>query len=97
VERQRRVVLSVPQFSALPVLLARSEMIAIVPDYVARAMALTTGLRAEPAPIRLPERELSMVWRGTSHNDPGERWLRSRCCAFIGEQAEAQARARRVA
>jgi LysR family transcriptional activator of mexEF-oprN operon len=97
VERQRRVVLSVPQFSALPVLLARSEMIAIVPDYVARAMAQTTGLRAEPAPIRLPERELSMVWRGTSHNDPGERWLRSRCCAFIGEQAEAQAQARRVA
>ncbi|WP_458130128.1 LysR family transcriptional regulator [Pseudomonas sp. Z2-11] len=96
-ERQRRVVLSVPQFSALPVLLARSEMIAIVPDYVARAMAQTTGLRAEPAPIRLPERELSMVWRGTSHNDPGERWLRSRCCAFIGEQAEAQAQARRVA
>lgn len=95
--RQRRVVLSVPQFSALPVLLARSEMIAIVPDYVARAMAQTTGLRAEPAPIRLPERELSMVWRGTSHNDPGERWLRSRCCAFIGEQAEAQAQARRVA
>ncbi|XXD92716.1 LysR family transcriptional regulator [Pseudomonas sp. Z4-7] len=96
-ERQRRVVLSVPQFSALPVLLARSEMIAIVPDYVARAMAQTTGLRAEPAPLRLPERELSMVWRGTSHNDPGERWLRSRCCAFIGEQAEAQAQARRVA
>jgi LysR family transcriptional activator of mexEF-oprN operon len=95
--RQRRVVLSVPQFSALPVLLARSDMIAIVPDYVARAMAQTTGLRAEPAPIRLPERELSMVWRGTSHNDPGERWLRSRCCAFIGEQAESPAQARRVA
>jgi LysR family transcriptional activator of mexEF-oprN operon len=95
--RQRRVVLSVPQFSALPVLLARSDMIAIVPDYVARAMAQTTGLRAEMAPIRLPERELSMVWRGTSHNDPGERWLRSRCCAFIGEQAESSAQARRVA
>lgn len=95
--RQRRVVLSVPQFSALPMLLARSEMIAIVPDYVARAMALTTGLRAEPAPIRLPERELSMVWRGTSHNDPGERWLRSRGCAFIGEQAESPAQDRRVA
>jgi LysR family transcriptional activator of mexEF-oprN operon len=95
--RQRRVVLSVPQFSALPVLLARSDMIAIVPDYVARAMAQTTGLRAEMAPIRLPERELSMVWRGTSHNDPGERWLRSRCCAFIGEQAESPDQARRVA
>jgi len=95
--RQRRVVLTVPQFSALPVLLAHSDMIAIVPDYVARAMAQTTGLRAEPAPIQLPEHELSMVWRAASHNDPGERWLRSRCCTFIAEQAEPQAHARRVA
>ncbi|MBC3362848.1 LysR family transcriptional regulator [Pseudomonas sp. SWRI154] len=95
--QQRRVVLTVPQFSALPVLLARSDLIAIVPDYVARAMAQTTGLRAEPAPIQLPEHELSMVWRGTSHNDPGERWLRSRCSACIAEQAEPPAQARRVA
>ena len=27
-----------------------------------------------------------MVWRGATHNDPAERWLRSRCSAFLGEQ-----------
>ncbi|WP_434676484.1 LysR family transcriptional regulator [Pseudomonas sp. D3-10] len=97
VGRQRRVVLTVPQFSALPVLLDRSDMIAIVPDYVARAMAAVAGLRAEPAPVQLPEHELSMVWRGASHDDPGERWLRSRCCAFIAEQAQSAPQARRVA
>jgi len=96
-DRQRRVVLTVPQFSALPVLLADSDLIAIVPDYVARAMALTTGLRAERAPIRLPEHELTMVWRGASHNDPGERWLRGRCSAFVMEQAEHEQVSRRVA
>ncbi|WP_434603335.1 LysR family transcriptional regulator [Pseudomonas sp. R1-7] len=95
--RHRRVVLTVPQFSALPRLLAGSDMIAIVPDYVAQAMAMATDLRAEAAPIPLPEHELTMVWRGASHNDPGERWLRSRCCAFLAELSDSRAPARRVA
>jgi LysR family transcriptional regulator, mexEF-oprN operon transcriptional activator len=95
--RHRRVVLTVPQFSALPRLLAGSDMIAIVPDYVAQAMAMATDLRAEAAPIPLPEHELTMVWRGASHNDPGERWLRSRCCAFLAELSVSRAPARRVA
>ena len=95
--RQRRVVLTVPQFSALPVLLAQSDMIAIVPDYVAQAMAGVTGMRAQAAPICLPRHELSMVWRGASHNDPGERWLRSRCSALLAEQADPQEQSRRVA
>ncbi len=83
--RQRKVVLTVPQFSALPVLLADSDMLAIVPDYVAHAMAGVGGLRAQCAPLELPEQELALVWRGTTHNDPGERWLRSRCSVFLGE------------
>ncbi|MBD0701789.1 MULTISPECIES: LysR substrate-binding domain-containing protein [unclassified Pseudomonas] len=95
--RQRRVVLTVPQFSALPVLLAGSDMIAIVPDYVALAMAVLAGMRAQAAPICLPQHELSMVWRGASHNDPGERWLRSRCSALLAEQGDSQARSWKVA
>ncbi|MDD2030278.1 LysR substrate-binding domain-containing protein [Pseudomonas sp. 39167] len=95
--RQRRVVLTVPQFSALPMLLAGSDMIAIVPDYVALAMAVVAGMRAQAAPICLPQHELSMVWRGASHNDPGERWLRSRCSALLAEQGDSQARSWKVA
>jgi LysR family transcriptional activator of mexEF-oprN operon len=95
--RQRRVVLTVPQFSALPMLLAGSDMIAIVPDYVALAMAVLAGMRAQAAPICLPQHELSMVWRGASHNDPGERWLRSRCSALLAEQGDSQARSWKVA
>lgn len=85
--RQRRVVLTVPQFSALPVLLADSDLIAIVPDYVAQAMDGKDGLRAEVAPLALPQQELSMAWRSATHNDPGERWLRSRCSELLSEQA----------
>lgn len=88
--RERKVALTVPQFSALPVLLAQSDMLVIVPDYVAKAMATVGWLRAEPAPLQLPAQELSMVWRAAVHNDPGQRWLRSRCRAFLCEPVELQ-------
>lgn len=88
VARRRKVVLAVPQFSALPALLAGSDMIAIVPDYVAWAMARLDGLSAECAPLDLPAPDLSMVWRGASHDDPRERWLRSRFCSYLSQQLE---------
>ncbi|HBO3348594.1 LysR family transcriptional regulator [Pseudomonas aeruginosa] len=86
-DRQRRVVLAVPQFSALPALLADSDMLAIVPDYVAQAM-VREGLRIEYAPLPLSSPDLSMAWRGTSHTDPRERWLRSCFARHLEQQPE---------
>ncbi|MHB9800955.1 LysR substrate-binding domain-containing protein [Pseudomonas sp. MT3] len=87
-DRKRRVVLAVPQFSALPALLAGSDMLAIVPDYVAQVMARVEGLRAEYAPLPLSSPDLSMAWRGTSHADPRERWLRSCFACHLAWQPE---------
>ncbi|WP_230386021.1 hypothetical protein [Pseudomonas guariconensis] len=87
-DRQRRLVLAVPQFSALPALMAGSDVLATVPDYVGQAMAPVTGLRAEYAPLPLSSPDLSMAWRSTSHADPRECWLRSR-----SSSAKPQARA----
>lgn len=86
--RQRKVVLAVSQFSALPALLAGSDMLAVVPDYVALAMVRLEGLRAQFAPLELPERDLSIAWHGTSHDAPRERWLRSRFSFHLGKQWE---------
>lgn len=86
-KKSRQAVLAVPQFSALPMLLAQSDLLAVVPDYVAQAMAGSGGLRAEPAPLELPQFELSMVWRGVTHNDPGERWLRSRLSECLSDNS----------
>eukprot|EP01030_Chromulinospumella_sphaerica_P008737 gene8737-8549_t len=56
--RQRKVVLTVPQFSVLPGLLAQTDMLAIVPDYVAKAVVSMGGMRVEPVPLQLPVPEL---------------------------------------
>ncbi|MGE8359912.1 LysR family transcriptional regulator [Pseudomonas sp.] len=86
--RQRKVVLAVPQFSCLPTLLANSDLVALVPDYVALAMAQREGLNADRAPLDLPVPDLSMAWHGASHNDPRERWLRSRFSAYFRQWQE---------
>ncbi|MCY1380254.1 hypothetical protein D9M69_680580 [compost metagenome] len=88
VGRQRKVVLAVPQFSALPGLLAGSDMVAIVPDYVAKAMARLEGMHIEFAPLDLSTPDLFMAWRGASHIDPRERWLRSYFCRYLCQQLE---------
>ncbi|MNV09774.1 Nodulation protein D 2 [compost metagenome] len=84
--RSRQVVLSVPQYSSLPALLAGTDLIASLPDYTAEAMAASGQLFKEPFPFKTPTLELSMVWLSHVDSDPAERWLRSRLEAFMGER-----------
>ncbi|MFL6611343.1 MAG: LysR substrate-binding domain-containing protein [Pseudomonas sp.] len=84
--RKRHVVLSVPQYSALPALLAGTDLIASLPDYTATAMAASGQLFCEPFPFETPTVDLSMVWLSHVDNDPAERWLRSRLEAFMSER-----------
>jgi DNA-binding transcriptional LysR family regulator len=75
--RKRQVVLSVPQHSALPALLAGTDLIASLPDYTAEAMAVSGQLFCEPFPFETPTLDLSMVWLSHVDTDPAERWVRS--------------------
>jgi LysR family transcriptional activator of mexEF-oprN operon len=84
--RTRQVVLSVPQFSSLPALLAGTDLLAGLPDYAATAMAAHGNLFDEPLPFDAPTLDLSMVWLSITDTDPAERWLRSRLEAFMGDR-----------
>jgi len=81
--RTRNVVLSVPQFSSLPAILADSDLLACCPDYAAAAMASWGNLQAEPLPFDTVPLELAMVWLSTTDSDPAERWLRGRLEQFM--------------
>jgi LysR family transcriptional activator of mexEF-oprN operon len=85
--RKRRVVLSVPQFSSLPALLAGTNLLAGLPDYAATAMAKWGNLFDEPVPFDTPPLDLSMVWLSVMDTDPAERWLRSRLEMYMGDRA----------
>lgn len=85
VGRKRRVVLSVPQFSVLPALLADTDLLVSLPDYAAEAMVANGQLRHEPLPFETPVLDLDMVWLSLLDNDPAESWLRQRLEALMGE------------
>ncbi|SMQ30366.1 LysR family transcriptional regulator, mexEF-oprN operon transcriptional activator [Pseudomonas helmanticensis] len=84
--RQRQVVLAVPQYSALKALIEHSDLVAVVPDYVAKAMLRQGGLRMDPVPVTLPSADLSLSWSAMLDNDAGERWLRSRVTHHLCEK-----------
>ncbi|MCD5995464.1 LysR family transcriptional regulator [Pseudomonas sp. CDFA 602] len=91
VGRKRHVVLSVPQFTTLPALMAGTDMISGLSDYVASAMSALGLVYDEPMPFTTPGLDLSMTWLSVMDNDPAERWLRSKIEEYMGEHREAPA------
>jgi len=84
--RKRHAVLSIPQYSTLPALMAGTNMLANLPDYTAIAMAASGLLFDEPLPFPTPTLELSMVWLSINDTDPAERWLRARLESFMSDR-----------
>jgi LysR family transcriptional activator of mexEF-oprN operon len=76
--RSRRIDISLSQFSSLPLLMANTDLLATVPDYVADSLAAYGGLRVQPLPLKLPTIELAMTWDQSCDDRPQEQWLRSR-------------------
>lgn len=89
--RKRDVVLSVPQFTTLPALMAGTDLIAGLSDYAASAMSALGLLHDEPMPFETPGLDLSMTWLSVMDNDPAERWMRGMIEAFMGARQAAPA------
>jgi DNA-binding transcriptional LysR family regulator len=73
--RQRRVRLSVPSFGLVPDLLARSDLLCVLPERMVRARRDIHTCRP---PFAAREVEMVAVWNPRVSDDPGHRWLRAR-------------------
>lgn len=81
----RRVILSVPKFSALPSLLAGNpDLLTVLPEHAARVLADTSGMWCEPTPFEIPSYNISMAWMMLQDMDPSERWFRKRVERHMG-------------
>ena len=89
--RKRHVVLSIPQYSTLPALMAGTDLLSNMPCYTASAMSALGLVKDEPLPFITPTLDLSMVWLSVMDTDPAERWLRRRLEDFMGEPESAPA------
>lgn len=69
----RKVVLSVPHFRTALAMVARTDLVAMVPQ---RLLQEAAGLRIVAPPLQVPGFEMSMPWHERIRRDPGHRWLR---------------------
>lgn len=76
----------VPHFTAVPYIVATSDLVVIVPRKLAESAAAPFGLQWIAAPVALPTLQTSMFWHRRFHHDPGIQWLRGLIAdAFLEE------------
>ncbi len=91
-----QVVVQVAYFSAVPALVAATDLLALVPDLLARRLAGTYGLEVYPSPVALPDVPLMAAWHPRFDNDPAHRWFRQRLMdAYVDEGRVRPRRGRR--
>lgn len=83
--RVRRVTRSAASFLLVPELVERSDMVALVPERIARDRADRLQLFAPPVPV--PGFSLAMVWHDRTGDHPAQQWLRARLLATAGSAA----------
>ncbi|WIX31893.1 LysR family transcriptional regulator [Salinicola sp. JS01] len=87
--RHRRVALSAPGFLVVPEIVARSELLALVPSRVAAGRA--EQLQRLAPPLIVPGFDMALLWHERTTTHPLQRWLRQRLADLVqagsGQQA----------
>lgn len=73
---ERRIILRSPHFMSIPLLVASSDLISVVPLAVGRAYGRIAPLKLVPPPFEIPVIELKQFWHRRLHADPGVVWMR---------------------
>jgi len=73
-----RAVVRARHYGALPELVTRTDMLAIVPQMFAAAVAPRHAIRVWQLPGHGPHYDVRMVWHQSATRDPAHSWLRER-------------------
>ncbi len=72
---RRRVVMTIPHISAAPLIVARTDLVAVIAERIARLYASEHGLMLFDPPVNLPEFTISVLTSAARAGDPGLQWL----------------------
>jgi DNA-binding transcriptional LysR family regulator len=81
------IVLRLPHFLAAPAVVAKTDLIAVVPRRLALATAESYAIRIFEQPLRLPAYGVKQFWHARFNADPAHRWLRQVMKQLFGEPA----------
>jgi DNA-binding transcriptional LysR family regulator len=72
----RHIVLRVSSVTLLPGVVANSDLLAVIPEKLARHALDTHALQLLPLPFDVPSTDVTMLWHDRLHQDPAHQWLR---------------------
>ncbi|MBX3637729.1 MAG: LysR family transcriptional regulator [Rubrivivax sp.] len=81
--RQRRIVLTVNQFFTAGQVVARSDLLTVLPDGFVAATGQGDGLVTREMPLALAPVNVEMVWHLRQDGDAAHRWLRTQVQAAV--------------
>lgn len=68
--------LTVPQFMVLPLVIAHSDLLVIMPSRLAEAFAQLVSIKVLRPPVALRPYDIKVFWHERFHRDPASRWFR---------------------
>lgn len=80
----RRIAVTVPHYLAIPEIVAKSNLLGVVPEWLARREARKLRLKIFAPPVTLPDITIIMTWHERFQFDGAHSWLRG-CIAAIGD------------
>lgn len=78
---RRRLQAATPHFLTAPFLVAKSDLIAVVPAGLANHFSKSLALVIRKVPLRLPPFRMRLLWHEHAEDDSGHQWLRSQLLA----------------
>jgi len=88
----RKVLLTIPHYVAVGHILQNSDMVATVPERLARALVDPFDLTYVSHPARLPEIAINLFWHAKFHKEPANEWLRGLVFRLHSDHAPVAAR-----
>ncbi|TLU76196.1 LysR family transcriptional regulator [Mannheimia varigena] len=79
---QRKVMVSVNHISLLPQLLQDSDLVAVLPEHLAKALP---RVHLQPPPLEVEGFTMMMAWHERTEQDLGHRWLRDILSEIVQE------------
>lgn len=73
---QQNIRVFTPHYLIAPWTLAATDLVAAIPERLARRFAEAFPLRIAPLPVTAPPVRVHQVWHPRAQEDPGHRWLR---------------------
>ena len=80
---RRDVQLYLPNYLAIPAIVAQTDMLGVVPMLMAHQFAPTYALETAPLPMDAPGVQISLIWHRHQDNAPGLLWLKEQILSLV--------------